>query len=632
MNNESKEDLKPVAYLKPFKRFCMSIGELPSAYVETMTYYEMLIWFIEYMKNTIIPTINNNGEAVNELQDKFVEFANTLSQEQTDFENAITEQQNTFETNITNQQNTFETNITTQQNNYEEYITGLFNTLQTFVNDYFDNLDVQEEINNKLDDMVEDGTLQEIITQYLQSAVTWTFDTINTMKQAPNLINGSYAKTLGYHTINDGGEAQYFIRNKLNTDVEDNGIIHFIGNDLVAELIINEKLINVKQFGAYGDNDHDDTSYFNNMISKLNKIKTDNSTYKIESSINIPSNCEIDINGTINYTGTDYGFIITSLSYKNIKIDSFTSSTGGMFKLEPTVNKFISFVNIYVKYAHCQKECVYANATNGTITTITLDGIRWHSSTIGVVNMYIANVHESNIFLTEINVKNMDLWTNSPVFGIVATNEASNVEIQFNLHNVDLENCSGISTTGRITTMGLFDCRFNEITHKNGWLTIDGYLPQIVINGLGYIYPEKIILNNITQHKLFIETNLTIIDYITSYNYEGGGVLGTDYFIPNVKKQVWKNISSEIVNNAYTLEFSKNGGIYNWLSIDTNDWLTLTIPKNAALLPILFIENRTAGHSLTITNGTGTTIIASPEQATYVFYMVGNAIKYLKLN
>lgn len=48
----------------------------------------------------------------------------------------------------------------------EEYI-AKFEELKTFVDTYFDNLDVQEEINNKLDAMVEDGTLQELIDNYL---------------------------------------------------------------------------------------------------------------------------------------------------------------------------------------------------------------------------------------------------------------------------------------------------------------------------------------------------------------------------------------------------------------------------------------------------------------------------------
>ena len=48
----------------------------------------------------------------------------------------------------------------------EDYIER-FNTLYNYVHDYFDNLDVQEEINNKLDQMLEDGDLEEIISKLL---------------------------------------------------------------------------------------------------------------------------------------------------------------------------------------------------------------------------------------------------------------------------------------------------------------------------------------------------------------------------------------------------------------------------------------------------------------------------------
>ena len=68
------DNLKPVATLPPFRRLCMTIGELPTSYLETMTYYEMLVWFTEYMRNTVIPTINNNGEAVSELQTLYIEL------------------------------------------------------------------------------------------------------------------------------------------------------------------------------------------------------------------------------------------------------------------------------------------------------------------------------------------------------------------------------------------------------------------------------------------------------------------------------------------------------------------------------------------------------------------------------
>lgn len=92
----------------------------------------------------------------------------------------------------------------------EDYI-NQFNELHDYVHDYFDNLDVQEEINNKLDAMAEAGTLQEIIAEYLSANALWCYDTVADMMQATNLISGSYAKTLGHYSKEDGLGAYYKI-------------------------------------------------------------------------------------------------------------------------------------------------------------------------------------------------------------------------------------------------------------------------------------------------------------------------------------------------------------------------------------------------------------------------------------
>lgn len=56
----------------------------------------------------------------------------------------------------------------------EEYIEK-FNELKSFVDTYFDNLDVQDEINNKLDEMAESGVLAEILATYAQSKLDYFF-------------------------------------------------------------------------------------------------------------------------------------------------------------------------------------------------------------------------------------------------------------------------------------------------------------------------------------------------------------------------------------------------------------------------------------------------------------------------
>lgn len=61
----------------------------------------------------------------------------------------------------------------------EEYILK-FTELKDFVDDYFDNLDVQEEINNKLDAMAEDGSLQVILDSYVRPQLQALSDKIDT--------------------------------------------------------------------------------------------------------------------------------------------------------------------------------------------------------------------------------------------------------------------------------------------------------------------------------------------------------------------------------------------------------------------------------------------------------------------
>ena len=168
--------------LQPFKRFCITIGAIPATYIESLSYYETLLWLCKYLQDTVIPAVNTNAAAVTELQ-------------------------------------------------------TAFETLQSYVDSYFDNLDVQEEINNKLDDMVEAGTLQDIITAYLQVSGVLAYDTVNDMVNASNLINGSFTKTYGKLSVNDTKGAFYKIRTVTNDDVVDgeNIIAMETSNTLVAE-------------------------------------------------------------------------------------------------------------------------------------------------------------------------------------------------------------------------------------------------------------------------------------------------------------------------------------------------------------------------------------------------------------
>ena len=128
-----------------------------------------------------------------------------------------------------------------------EYLNNVINVTneQTkAINDlytWFDNLDVQEEVDNKLDEMVESGELQEIISAYLDSKAVLGFNTIADLQSATNLVDGSITRTLGQEEILDGKGAFYRIRGVLTTDVIDGVNKVSLTNypELIAEIIPN---------------------------------------------------------------------------------------------------------------------------------------------------------------------------------------------------------------------------------------------------------------------------------------------------------------------------------------------------------------------------------------------------------
>lgn len=179
MNNTNR-NIKPIS---PFILFCQKV--IPLAFDESMSYYECLCALTNYLYNEVIPAVNNNADAVTELQ--------------------------------------------------------------SYVANYFKNLDVQEEINNKLDEMAESGQLAEIISLFLNSNVLMCFNTVNDLKTTTELADGSFAKTSGKNTYNDGYGAFYKIRERINSDVPDDDNIIVLTNtlNLVAEKIFNQELINL---------------------------------------------------------------------------------------------------------------------------------------------------------------------------------------------------------------------------------------------------------------------------------------------------------------------------------------------------------------------------------------------------
>lgn len=213
----SKND---VSYLRPFRVWCQKV--LPLVYDDSLSYYELLCKVVDYLNKTM--------EEVNQLG---VDVSNLFN---------------------------------------------AFQQLQDYVNHYFDNLDVQEEINNKLDQMFEDGTLSNLFSKYMIKCFETTEDLIADTKLQKNM----HCITLGYHSINDGGLSMFYI---TETALDSSPNI-LTDNGLYANLLHNGS-VSVKQMGAYGDGINIDDDAISKILGcdSVTKITFPYGKYLLNSSV-----------------------------------------------------------------------------------------------------------------------------------------------------------------------------------------------------------------------------------------------------------------------------------------------------------------------------------------------------------
>lgn len=175
--------------LPPFQAFLAS--NIPSVYDNTLSYYDELVKLIAYLEQIVVPAINKNSQDI------------------------------------------------------EAYVNGL-EELKDYVDHYFDNLDVQDEIDNKLDEMAEGGQLASIIAEFLEMAPVFGYDTISAMSAATNLSDGSIARVLGNTSASDGDGAFYKVRTKEEGESADGVQKVAIGSTLIADRIVNATAVDLQ--------------------------------------------------------------------------------------------------------------------------------------------------------------------------------------------------------------------------------------------------------------------------------------------------------------------------------------------------------------------------------------------------
>lgn len=109
---------------------------------------------------------------------------------------------------------TMEANIQALYNSYME--------LQSYIDNWFTNLDIQAEVDQKLNEMHDNGQLYNLIEEFLKAETVKTYNTYTGVEglyqDSPNLVLGQKVMTLGYNTINDGGTAKFYVDDTVLTN------------------------------------------------------------------------------------------------------------------------------------------------------------------------------------------------------------------------------------------------------------------------------------------------------------------------------------------------------------------------------------------------------------------------------
>lgn len=128
--------------------------------------------------NKVLPTVYDDTLSYYELLCKVVDALQKISK-------ATTEALGDLNTDLTDAQHEIDLLKVTDLD-----LRRSIATLQGYVDHYFDNLDVQQEINNKLDEMVSDGTIAEVLSPALDDAT----DRIGKVSVAYGKLLSSVAK------------------------------------------------------------------------------------------------------------------------------------------------------------------------------------------------------------------------------------------------------------------------------------------------------------------------------------------------------------------------------------------------------------------------------------------------------
>ena len=389
----------------------------------------------------------------------------------------------------------------------------------------------------------------------------FTYDTVADMKADNTLSEGMYASTVGYYEANDGGAATY----KITSEESETEYQEELENGLYATIVIQGKA-NVKQFGAYGDNTHDDTIAINKALLYSSNVYIPDGEYLITSntehtvpdtldkSLIVRSNQNITLSGGAylkeKAVNSAYSQIFLLYQVNNVKIsgghligelllheDSTQGKSGHGIDIISSHNVIIN--NINISYTWGDSICV-TGIGDGQLTEN-------NSTNIKIVNCDLNNFQRNGISCigaSEITILNNNIHN---ALG-VADNAIP--------HGIDLE--SNYSDTNPIKNVFISDCIFDDNL-------LAGASADIVVTAL----TENVEITNCIAEKIsnISSGNTVLINNCNIKNLNS-------YYNTKVNNCNLYDINNNCNNKSiYISNSTINGNIYNHSTYATNTYI-----------------------------------------------------------
>ncbi len=336
------------------------------------------------------------------------------------------------------------------------------------------------------------------------------YNTVADMKSDNSLKQGDMAVTLGYYSVNDGGNATYrIVNNTSTTDFQET-----LGNGKYASLVIESGEVNVNQCGVIGDNETD----------VLNKLQSINDFFE-NSTICIPK-------------GT---YLISNTLY--------ISNNNNLLMSEDATIKAIANMDYLLIYNKENIPIVADRSLKKFITGGVLNGDYKVNESIlslqGVVGFTVSNTKILNFNKYGIKTKIDSTGVNEAIFD-----------------NIYIKNDRAV-----IDSIGIYnnanDCKFSNIiirdTHK-GILTITGFFEYIHgWIGLAELIPDSYFLktknNLVICNEMYADTyQYAFISTFGSLNISNSLILNND----NVYTSALQSTNKPILFKSELDEFNLN--------------------------------------------------------------------------